>query len=209
MGKIKVKICGITNLEDAKQAVDLGADILGFVFARSPRQITPQKAKAIIKNLPPFVIRVGVFVNEKLENIEKIVNFCRLNLVQLHGEESPDFCKKVRKFVGVIKAFRMRSALELKKMLNYDVDAYLLDSFVTGVYGGTGKTFDWGLAIKAKRILNKRPLILSGGLNPENIAQAIKKVRPYAVDTSSGVEKFPGKKDKVLLKRYFRKLFLP
>ncbi|MCM8763551.1 MAG: phosphoribosylanthranilate isomerase [Candidatus Omnitrophica bacterium] len=206
---MKVKICGITNLEDAKQAVDLGADMLGFVFARSPRQITPQKAKAIIKNLPPFVIKVGVFMNEKLENIETIVNFCRLNLVQLHGEESPDFCKKVRRFVGVIKAFRMRSELELKKMLNYDVDAYLLDSFVHGVYGGTGKTFDWRLAVKAKRILNKRPLILSGGLNPENIAQAIKKVRPYAVDTSSGVEKFPGKKDKVLLKRYFHRIFLP
>ncbi|MCM8765582.1 MAG: phosphoribosylanthranilate isomerase [Candidatus Omnitrophica bacterium] len=203
---VKVKICGITNLEDARLAINLGADALGFVFAESPRKIGPEEVLAIIKKLPPFIFTVGVFVNEDLKEIKRMVKICKLDAVQLHGEENPFFCGRVRNFTKVIKAFRIRESSDLEKMLNYDVDAYLLDTYVSGVYGGTGKTFNWDWAVKAKKVLHTRPLILSGGLNPENIKEAIKKVKPYAVDVSSGVEIAPGKKDKILLEKFIKSI---
>jgi phosphoribosylanthranilate isomerase len=200
----RIKICGITNLEDALWAANLGANALGFVFARSPRKISPQKACRIMAKLPPFIFSVGVFVNETTEKIKKVIETCQLNAIQLHGEESPQFCQKFRNRIKVIKAFRIKDASDLKDLLRYDVDAYLLDTFSSTAYGGTGRTFNWDLAVKAKKILKNRPLILSGGLNPENVREAIRKVQPYAVDVSSGVECSPGKKDEVLLKKFIQ-----
>jgi len=201
---VRIKICGITNWEDAELSVKLGVDALGFVFAKSPRKITPQKAFRIIKNLPPFVFTVGVFVNEDLKKIKRIVKFCRLNAVQLHGEEDPLFCKRIREFTKVIKAFRIKDERDLDNLINYEVDGYLLDTYTEEAYGGTGKTFDWELAIRAKKILGGRPLILSGGLNPKNVSEAIRKINPFAVDVSSGVESFPGKKSKLLLTKFIK-----
>ncbi|MCM8779102.1 MAG: phosphoribosylanthranilate isomerase [Candidatus Omnitrophica bacterium] len=201
---VRIKICGITNAEDAQIAVNLGAHALGFVFAKSPRKISPEKAQEIIIKLPPFIFSVGVFVNEEAEKIKQIIELCKLNALQLHGEESPKFCQEFRTRVKVIKAFRIKDERDLQVLLRYDVDAYLLDAFSPTVYGGTGKTFDWDLAIKAKKILRNRPLILSGGLNPQNVKGAIEKVKPYAVDVSSGLEKSPGKKDKVLLEKFIQ-----
>jgi len=148
------------------------------------------------------ILSIGVFVNEKAEKINQILETCKLDAVQLHGEESPQFCSKMRRKTKVIKAFRIKNASDLKVLLKYDVDAYLLDTFSPAAYGGTGKPFNWDLAVKAKRVLRGRPLILSGGLNPENVRQAIQEIQPYAVDVSSGVEKALGLKDKVLLEKF-------
>lgn len=189
-------------MEDALLAVNLGADALGFVFAESPRRITSSKACKIIRKLPPFIFSVGVFVNETPEKIKKAIETCRLNAIQLHGEESPAFCKRLKKYAKVIKVFRIKNEADIKDIPKYDVDAYLLDAFSPAAYGGTGKTFNWDLALKAKKVLGGRPLILSGGLNPANVRQAVLRVQPYAVDVSSGVERSPGKKDRALLEKF-------
>lgn len=188
---VKIKICGITNEEDAITASDCGADALGFIFAHSPRKISPNAAKKIIESLPPFVVRVGVFVNEKLDIVNKISKYCKLDAVQLHGDESPSYCAKVH--ARVIKAFRINGKNSLKNISKYKNCAVLLDSFSFDKYGGTGKTFDWELALQAKKI--GMPLILSGGLTLKNISAAIKKVKPYAIDLCSGLEEYPGKKN--------------
>lgn len=202
----RIKICGITNLEDAQKAVEFGADALGFVFAKSPRRISPPRAKKIIEQLPPFVFVVGVFVNEQIEKIKQILKACCLNAVQLHGEESPRFCARFKNKVQVIKAFRIKDTKDLKDILIYDVDGYLLDSFSPTMHGGTGRSFNWHLAIEAKKILKSRPLILSGGLNPRNVKEAIEEVRPYAVDVSSGIESSPGKKDAALMYKFIQRV---
>ena len=187
---VKVKICGITNSEDALIAVEAGADALGFIFAeQSPRCITPQKAAVIIAKLPPFVQSVGLFVNAEPERINWLADFCGLDIVQLHGEEGPDICPEIRR--RVIKAFRVKDAASLAAMPAYQVAGYLLDAWVPDAHGGTGLTFDWGLAAGAKQF---GPLILAGGLTPENVRSAVETVGPYAVDVSSGVEAAPGKK---------------
>ncbi len=199
---IKVKICGITNIEDAMYAVEYGADALGFVFYnRSPRHVTEKVAKQIISHLPPFILTVGVFVNESVENISKIVKKCDIDIVQLHGDEGPGFCKKVRK--RVIKAVRIKNVESLKTLSLYKnkINALLLDSFNEEVYGGTGNRFDWSLAKKAKK---HGKIILAGGLNIENVSKAVKLVKPYAVDVSSGVEAGPGKKDKKKVKKFIK-----
>ena len=194
-----IKICGITNLEDAQNAVLFGADAIGLVFADSPRKITPSKAKEIIDQIGKSAIKVGVFVNEPIDNVKETVKFCGLDAVQLHGDESPDYCAKL-KISKVIKAFRMKDETSLLSMKDYNgVFAYLLDSFSKDRYGGTGKAFDWSLAVKAK-VLGK-PIILSGGIGLDNIQDAIKAVRPYGIDISSSVEREPGKKDTFLMKR--------
>ncbi len=203
---IRVKICGITRLEDAKLAVELGASALGFVFyPPSPRFVAPAQAAAIRRALPPLVTTVGVFVNEDPERIEEIRRLVGLDLVQLHGEEPPETA--ARFFPAVIKAFRVRSERDLAQITAYRdcVSAILLDTYVKGLAGGTGKTFDWSLAKKAKEY--GLPVILAGGLNPENIKRAAQLVRPYALDVSSGVEAFAGKKHPVLLRRLFANLF--
>ncbi len=202
---IRVKICGITRSEDAELAAYLGASAIGFIFyPKSPRYITPLKAREIRQNLPPFVHTVGVFVNEEPKTIKEIANFVGLDFVQLHGNESPSICEKF--FPKVIKAFRVREEKDLKQISTYQgkVSAILLDTYVKGEPGGTGKIFDWRLAIKAKEF--GLPLILAGGLNPENVLKAIREVSPYAIDLSSGVEMAPGLKHPFLLKELFKKL---
>ena len=187
---IKVKICGITNLEDALAAVRCGADALGFVFADSPRRIEPHLVSQIVAQLPPFVTKVGVFVDGELDIVREIMLKCSLDLAQLHGSESPAFCQAL--FPRVVKSFRVRDESVLELMPHYHVSAYLLDSYHPTQKGGTGRGFDWGIAQRAKQYGH---LILSGGLTVENVSSAVREVQPYAVDVSSGVESSPGKKD--------------
>jgi phosphoribosylanthranilate isomerase len=195
---IKIKICGITNLEDALAAADTGADALGFNFyKKSPRYIDPEKAAEIISQLPPFVMPVGVFVNEREEKIQEIQQLACLQAIQLHGDESPEFCQR---FGGrVIKAFQVKDKESIKHMAHYHVGAFLLDSYRDGVHGGTGETFDWHLAVVAKTF---GKVILAGGLNPENVAEAVKLVQPYGVDVAGGVEKEKGIKDHAKIKKF-------
>jgi len=194
----KVKICGITNIDDAMAALEFGADAIGFNFVPdTPRYIAPEKASEIIEKLPPFVTVVGLFVNESETHIKQIADGCKLDALQLHGQESPDFCLRFNR--KVIKAFRIKDKESLTSLPEYTVSAYLLDTYVKGARGGTGVTFDWQLASEAKQY---GPVILAGGLNPENVARAILQVCPYGVDVSSGIEAEPGKKDHRKLKDF-------
>lgn len=194
---MKVKICGITNTEDALKAIELGVDGLGFIFAKSPRRIEPEKAAEIIRSFPPFVKSAGVFVNEEPSKIRQIVDLCGLDIIQFHGDEPPEVLAEFAP--RAIKAFRLKDESSLEPIKSYQgkVRAILLDTYSDNKFGGTGKSFDWGLAIKAKAL--GIPLILSGGLSPDNIQEAIRAVKPYAVDINSGVEKGPGKKDHGLM----------
>lgn len=185
-----IKICGITNREDALFAANLGVDALGFIFAPSPRQVTTKQAREIIDSLPPFINKVGVFLNHSREVVAQMALYCGLDTIQLHGEESPEDCQHFG--TKVIKAFRVKDQDSFRDLPLYQVSAFLLDTYLPGQPGGTGKTFDWELAKAAKKY---GPIILAGGLNPENIREAIRKVKPYGVDISSGVEERPGKKD--------------
>jgi len=196
----KIKICGITNLNDALASVNLGADALGFIFVpNTSRYIEPQKAAEIIAQLPPFVTTVGVFADDSVEHIKKIADQCRLDALQLHGQESPDFCLNLNR--KVIKAFRIKNEKNLTVLPQYTVSAYLLDTYIKGAIGGTGAIFDWKLALEAKKY---GLVILAGGLNPENVAGAIQQVHPYGVDVSSGVEAEAGKKDHSKLKNFIQ-----
>jgi phosphoribosylanthranilate isomerase len=186
----KVKICGITNLNDALAAVKYGADALGFVFYRkSPRYIEPEEALDIIRGLPPFVTTVGVFVDEDRDEVERVMSLAGLDVAQFHGNESPDACLIRRR---AIKAIRVREVKDLDAMHQYKVSAYLLDTYAPHMPGGTGEVFDWDIALEAKK---SGRIILAGGLTPENIEEAARRVRPYAVDVGSGVEAEPGRKD--------------
>ena len=180
--RTKIKICGITRLEDALLAADLGADALGFIFAESPRQVIPETAREIISLLPPFVNSVGVFVDEEQESVREIAAYCKLDLVQLHGNESSGYCKALD--LKALKVIRVKDEKSIESMASYrgTVQGFLLDTYVKGLPGGTGKTFNWELAKQAKKY---GPVILSGGLNPDNICEAIEKVKPYGVDISS------------------------
>ena len=204
MNHVAVKICGITDYEDASIAVGLGAGALGFIFADSPRQITPQKARDIIRAIPPFVKTVGVFVDEGPAAIKEIIHDCGLDLVQLHGDESPDLCCELMPYT--IKALRIKdeSSLRTSRIYLGKVRALLLDTYSKDKAGGSGKTFDWQLAIKIKKL--GIPIILAGGLGPSNIDGAISTVRPYAVDVNSGVEERPGKKSRALMKDLMEKV---
>ena len=195
---IKIKICGITNLDDAMAAVDHGADALGFNFYRkSPRFIEPQRAAEIIAQLPPFIASVGIFVNEREEKIRDTVSLACLQGIQLHGDETPEFCQRFG--ARVIKAFQIKDRESLKHMSHYRVSAYLLDSYREGVRGGTGETFDWHLAVVAKTFGR---IILAGGLTPDNVVEAVKLVQPYGVDVAGGVEREKGVKDHAKLKKF-------
>jgi phosphoribosylanthranilate isomerase len=198
---VRVKVCGITNRRDAKAAVEAGADALGFVFAPSPRRVTPGRAREIIREVGPWVAAVGVFVNERPERIRRVALFCGLSAVQLHGDESAACARKLRP-LKVIKAFRVAAPRDLRTLRGYPADAYLFDTKVKGVYGGSGKSFDWKI-LKALR--TKAPVILSGGLGPRNVARAVRLVRPYGVDASSSLEKAPGKKDATLVREFIRR----
>src|SRR3972149_918550 len=195
---MRVKICGITNREDAHAAIELGADALGFVFAKSPRQVTREHARDIIAELPPFVSPVGVFVDEKADMIKEICDFGGIHTVQLHGNEQPSYLKELEGYT-LIKAFRVKEEDDLQPLANYKPHAFLLDSYVKEVMGGTGVPFKWEIARQAHKY---GIIILSGGLTPENVKEAIQIVKPYAVDVSSGVESLPGKKDKLLMKQF-------
>ena len=198
----KIKICGITNKEDALWAIRLKVDALGFIFAYSPRRVNPRIAQEIIELLPPFISIVGVFVNEDRKRVKEIAERCCLTTLQFHGEESPSYCQGFKQ--KVIKAFRIKDKKILEKILQYQgkIDACLLDTYSPFQHGGTGRIFNWDIAKEVKKL--ELPIILSGGLNPDNIGEAISKVRPYAVDVSSGVEKKPGKKDLEKLRNFVR-----
>ena len=195
--RVRVKMCGTTRLEDALAAVRCGVDALGFIFySKSSRFITPENAKPIIKRLPPFIDRVGVFVNTSHQEVIRAAG-CGLSYLQLHGDEPADYCRALREMLpacGIIKAFRVSEASRPEDFSPYNdcVDAFLLDTYAKGIPGGTGMSFDWSVI---ETLALQRPIILAGGLTPENVASAIAAVRPYAVDINSGVELRPGIKD--------------
>ena len=198
---VKVKICGITNAPDALAAVEAGADALGFMFyERSPRHVSIPQVAGILKELPPFVIKVGVFVDAPEDLVMRAIGDCGLNMLQFHGNETPEYCTQFG--LMSMKAFRIRDAGSLAALPEYPTDAYLLDSFVADKLGGTGEKFNWDLAIEAKKF--GRPIFLAGGLTPSNVADAVRTVQPYAVDVSSGVEAAPGKKDHVKVREFIQ-----
>ena len=189
----KVKICGITNYEDAAHAAILGADYIGFNFYElSPRHVDELEVKRFIGRLPKNVKKVGVFVNPNLDTVKKIVKNLDLDLIQLHGDETKDYCSKLKGETKkqIIKAFRIKDKNDINKIKGYNTDYLMFDAYREGVFGGTGKTFDW----KIIKGVNK-PFFLSGGLNPKNVKEAIRIAKPYAVDAASGIEANPRKKD--------------
>ncbi|MDD5737510.1 MAG: phosphoribosylanthranilate isomerase [Candidatus Omnitrophica bacterium] len=200
---VRVKVCGITNLKDAEAACRLGADALGFVFAKSPRRIDAEKARSISLKTPPYISLVGVFVDEDIKKLLKIAEKCRIDCIQLHGNESINYCKQLKKYYKIVKAVRIGEKKNLDGLSGYDVDAFLLDTYRPGKAGGTGEKFDWNLALRVKKL--GRPVILSGGLKPRNVRGAIRKVKPYAVDVSSGVESSPGRKSMKLMKEFIQR----
>jgi phosphoribosylanthranilate isomerase len=196
---LRIKICGITTVEDALAAVEAGAHALGFMFyERSPRSLSLAAAGKIIALLPPFVAKVGVFVDPTEQFVSEAIADCGLDTLQFHGSEPPAFCGKFA--LKTIKAFRIQNEESLQSLASYTTDAWLLDSYTPGQLGGTGVSFNWQLASVAKKL--GRPLILSGGLTPKNVAAAVRQVQPYAVDVSSGVESAPGKKDAALIRAF-------
>lgn len=196
--RTRIKVCGITSVEDATAAINGGADALGFIFAeKSPRYVSPNDAREIVSELPPFIHFVGVFVDKDPIEVQEIIEYCGLTHVQLHGKENPEYCENLANSASpckLIKAFRVGSATMAADFTPYEksVIGFLLDTYVEGIEGGTGKTFDWQLIETLKL---QRPVILAGGLSPENVAEAVTKVAPFAIDVNSGVEIEPGKKD--------------
>ena len=194
----KVKICGITRLQDALDACDLGADILGFNFVpASPRYLNPYTAREIISSMPPFVTNIGVFADEELSVLNDMAGFLNLDAVQLHGSEDAQYCRKV--INPVVKAVRVSSPADLEGLDEYDVSAYLLDARVEDVLGGSGRTFPWEIA---KKFCRDRKIFVAGGLTPENVSGAVTTLTPFGVDTASGVEVLPGIKDPALVERF-------
>ena len=203
MSQLFVKICGITRLQDAELAVELGATALGFIFwPRSPRYIAPEQARAIVRALPATVTKVGVFVDEPIELVTQTLDFVGLGMAQLHGAESPEYCRQLGQ-TRTIKAVAMKNGAP-PAVGDFDDDVLiLLDAHDPSRYGGTGRTVDWNAA---RQIAGARKTILSGGLNAANVRPAIDSVQPYGVDVSSGVESAPGVKDGVRLKSFFEAL---
>ena len=189
-----IKICGITNLDDALAAIAAGADALGFNFYKpSPRYISPQNAREIVEQLPTSVLTVGVFVNEQLQSVRKIADETGLKALQLHGDESPEYCRELSADHEVIKTLAVSQDFDTQVIHAYDVAAIMLDTRDNNLRGGTGRVFDWSIARQVNQLVPK--LFLAGGLSPENIAEAIEAVRPYAVDACSALEDSPGKKN--------------
>lgn len=197
---VRIKICGITNTGDALIAAELGAHALGFIFyPKSPRYVAPDKARHIIGQLPPFVATVGVFVDEDAATVREIASLAGLDWLQLHGSESPDYCRSLGR--RVIKGFRVKGDEIFSQLTEYKgaAQAFLLDAYKPGTPGGTGETFDWAIARQARKC---GPIILAGGLTPENVTEAIRVAQPQAVDVASGVEAAPGKKDPERLRAF-------
>ena len=192
---LQIKICGITNAHDAQVAVEAGADALGFVFySKSPRYVELKIAKQIIMGLPPFILPIGVFVNEESKAVRDIMDECGLVLAQIHGDETPVYCESLGR--PVLRGIRLKDCGSFLAIAEYKgragVRGFVVDTFSETAYGGTGLTTDWGLAAEAAKAA---PILLAGGLTPTNVQEAIRQVRPYGVDVSSGVEVSPGKKD--------------
>lgn len=195
---VKVKICGITNIKDAFYSCDCGCDALGFVFyKKSPRFISLEDAASITKALPPFVLKAGIFVNPGRNEVKSAFKDAKINIAQLHGDESRDFCINLN--LPFIKAFRVKDDFNLKVLSLYSLNTYLLDAYSESSYGGTGELINLNVAKKASKLYN---IILSGGLTSDNVIYAIKAVKPYAVDVSSGVEKSPGIKDRAKVRKF-------
>ena len=189
---VTVKICGITSEADALAAVEAGADAIGLMFYEgSPRHVTLEQAKAISAALPPHVMRVGVFVNAEEAFVHQALTECMLNILQFHGDETPEECSRYP--VMTLKAFRVQGDETLAQLEAYPSAGYLLDAYVKDALGGTGATFNWDLAVRAQEF--GKPIFLAGGLTPENVVEAVRKVQPFGVDVSSGVESEPGRKD--------------
>lgn len=203
MPDVKIKICGLTRIEDILVLRDLPVDFAGFIFVpSSPRFINPERAAGLIERLPEKIKPVGVFMDEGPEVVRRTVEICGLEIIQFHGQESPEFCDQFN--LPYFKAIRVGTELDEKDLAGYRPRAYLLDTFIKEADGGTGKTFDWTLA---KRMVESgRPIILAGGLKPENVSAAVKIVRPWGVDVSSGVESKPGVKDKDKIIRFVANL---
>jgi phosphoribosylanthranilate isomerase len=204
----KIKICGITNQEDAEAAVHEGADALGFVlYSHSPRYVEPAVAKRIIGRLPPFVLPVGVFVNQDLDTVRHLFDDCGFALAQLHGDESPGFCESLNR--PVLRAIRLRDRSSFLALAEFKgragVRGFVVDAFSNTAYGGTGHTTDWSLA---GEVAKAAPILLAGGLTPENVQEAIRRVQPYGVDVSSGVEESPGRKDPDKIRAFIRSVRL-
>lgn len=195
----RVKVCGITNSEDAFCSVRLGAVALGFVFyKKSPRFISPEEAGEVIRQIPPFVTKVGVFVNAEADYLREARDIAGFDVYQFHGDETPEFCAAFGE--NYIKAIRVKNAESLDAVELYDTDAFLFDTYSPNSYGGTGESFSWD--VLSHRKLENKFVILSGGLNSNNVRDAIRAVNPYAVDVSSGVESSPGIKDHLKLKQF-------
>lgn len=197
---VRVKICGISDVDSALVAAEAGANAIGLIFAKSRRQVTTKRAREITSTLPPFVAKVGVFVDEDQRRVAELIETCGLDTVQLHGQESPEYCAAFR--VPVIKAIRVRDAGSLSVFGSFGVSAFLLDTYDPETMGGTGRPFDWGLAAGASR---SHRVILSGGLTAVNVVEAIERVRPYGVDVSSGVET-EGRKDHAKIREFVRRV---
>lgn len=198
---VKVKICGITSVADGVAAAEAGADMIGLMFyERSPRHITLATAAEISRALSPFIVKVGVFVNPDEDTVMRAIGDCGVSLLQFHGEEPPEFCTQFGAMS--MKAFRVRDAGSLLALPNYSTDAYLLDAYSPDAHGGTGAKFNWDLAIEAKQ--HGKPIFLAGGLTPENVGEAVRKVQPFGVDVSSGVESAPGQKDHAKLRAFIQ-----
>ncbi|MHC4118848.1 MAG: phosphoribosylanthranilate isomerase [Planctomycetota bacterium] len=196
---VKVKICGITNYEDAAAAMDMGADLLGFNFyPKSPRFVTPEKAGDIVNRLPAFIDTVGIFVNASIDQIRDTMDLCPLDWVQLHGDETPEFCRSLTLHnVKTMKAIRVKDRADVERADAFFTDAVLLDAFRPDKYGGTGAAFDWSIVGHTAR-----RIFLAGGINPDNAAAAVK-LGVYGIDVCSGIEAEPGKKDHEKMKRLF------
>ena len=199
--KTRVKICGITNVADALAAAEAGADMIGLMFYEgSPRHVTVAQAVEISRALPPFVLRVGVFVNPAEAFVARALGDCDLSLLQFHGDEESDFCTQFG--LMSVKALRVRDAESLQTLAKFNTDAFLLDAYSQSGLGGTGEKFNWDLAVAAQKF--GKPIFLAGGLTPANVGAAVKQVRPFAVDVSSGVETAPGKKDAAKVREFIQ-----
>jgi phosphoribosylanthranilate isomerase len=197
---VKIKICGITNKRDAIAAAELRPDMIGFVFySGSKRYVEPRLVRDIANELPSFISKVGVFVDMDKNRVIEIARECALDMLQFHGDETPDYCADLKKSYKVMKAFRIKDSGSLKGINDYDVNFYMLDSYSEKSKGGTGENFDWNI-VESFEFL--KPVMLSGGLKPDNVRDAIEKLSPYGVDVSSGVESSPGKKEIDFMKKF-------